>query len=362
MALDAMPVLGYIGGGFFKFSDQVQVSSRVLRPVFKDVWDERSASGEKALAASGLFPRFTCARARRPQAQGCSRIMPSQDVRGEGGRMKQRRLTIAAIACGVLCAACVAMFLWSVQGEADAARAEVLARYGGEQVEACVATRDIAAGERLDASAVEAKLWVADLLPEDAVSNSAIVVGRTATTSIFKGEVIVEKRFQEGQGALDIPLGMQAVSVPTKAVQAVGGAIRPGMSVDVYSSGSSGTVALARGVIVLATSVGESGSLVSNDVGWITLAVAPERVEEIISASGKTSLYFALPGEDPVTSGEEASGAADRKAGGNASDAAQGLSASDEKSKSAEAGGGSSSEAGSEPKESAPKSSGEGGE
>lgn len=276
--------------------------------------------------------------------------------------MKQRRLTIAAIACGVLCAACVAMFLWSVQGEADAARAEVLARYGGEQVEACVATRDVAAGERLDASAVEAKLWVADLLPEGAVSNAAIVVGRTATTSIFKGEVIVEKRFQEGQGALDIPQGMQAVSVPTKAVQAVGGAIRPGMSVDVYSSGSSGTVALARGVIVLATSVGESGSLVSNDTGWVTLAVAPERVEEIIAASGKTSLYFALPGEEPATAGGEMSGEADGEASGNASDAVQDPSASGDKSEATEVGGGNSPEAKSESEESASKSSGEGGE
>ena len=167
--------------------------------------------------------------------------------------MKQKHLTIAAIACGTLCAACVAGFLWNVQGEANAARAEVLARYGGEQVEVCVATRDVAAGERLDASAVETKLWVADLLPEQAVSDSMAAVGRTATSSILKGEVISERRFQEGPGALDIPQGFDAVSVPTKAVQAVGGAIRPGMSVDVYSLGSSGTTPLAQNVIVLAT-------------------------------------------------------------------------------------------------------------
>ncbi|MBQ6391687.1 MAG: Flp pilus assembly protein CpaB [Eggerthellaceae bacterium] len=219
--------------------------------------------------------------------------------------MKQRHLTIAAVACGTLCAACVAGFLWNVQGEANAARAEVLARYGGEQVEVCVATRDVAAGERLDASAVETKLWIADLLPEQAVSDSMAAVGRTATSSILKGEVISERRFQEGPGALDIPQGFDAVSVPTKAVQAVGGAIRPGMSVDVYSLGSSGTTPLAQNVIVLATSVGESGSLVSNDSGWITLAVAPERVEEIIAASGKTNLYFALPGNMPSQAADD---------------------------------------------------------
>lgn len=272
--------------------------------------------------------------------------------------MKQRRLTVVAIACGVLCAACVAVFLWSVQGEADAARAEVLARYGGEQVEACVATRDVAAGERLDASAVEAKLWVADLLPEGAVSDAALVVGRTATSSILKGEVVVEKRFQEGQGALDIPYGMQAISVPAKAVQAVGGAIRPGMVVDVYSSGSSGTVALAQGVIVLATSVGESGSLVSNDAGWITLAVAPERVEEIISASSKTSLYFALPGESLAAT----EGGAPQGVSGEAGGTAQHPDGSDEKPSAASNSEGERSDASPEGQQDASASAGEGGE
>ena len=220
--------------------------------------------------------------------------------------MKQRRMTVIAVVCGVLCAGCVGAFLWSVQDEADAARAEVLERYGGEQVEVCVATRDIAAGERLDAAAVERRLWVADLLPKGAVSDSAEAVGKTATSSILSGEVICAKRFEEGRGVLDIPAGQVAVSVPAKAVQAVGGAIRPGMSVDVYTSGASGTSTLARNVIVLATSVGESSSLVSGDSGWITLAVDPERVEEIVSASSKTSLYFALPGEAPKSGQKDA--------------------------------------------------------
>lgn len=238
--------------------------------------------------------------------------------------MKQKHMTIVAVSCGALCALCVAGFLWNVQGEADAARSEALARYGGEQVEACIATRDIAAGERLDASSVETKLWIADLLPEGSVNQSGAVVGKTATSSILKGEVISEKRFQEGRDVLDIPQGLEAVSVPAKAVQAVGGAIRPGMSVDVYSSGSSGTAPLAKSVIVLATSVGDSGSLVSNESGWITLAVDPEIVEGIISASNKTNLHFALPhpnSEQPAKS-KASSGTASDKTSKEAKEAA----------------------------------------
>ena len=218
--------------------------------------------------------------------------------------MKQKQMTIIALACGLVCAACVAIFMMSVKGEADSARAEALARYGGEQVEAYVATRDIVAGERVDLSAVETKMWVADLLPENAVRSGSDAVGKTATSTIFKGEVITAGRFEVGQDAIDVPAGKQAVSVPAKAVQAVGGAIHPGMSIDVFSSGDSSTSAIASNVTVLDTSVGSSGSL-TNDGGWITLAVEPEKVQEIIAASNKTTLYFTLPGE--AVSGEDKS-------------------------------------------------------
>ena len=211
--------------------------------------------------------------------------------------MKQRTMKVMAIAAGAVSALCIALFTASVQGQADAARAEALARYGGEQIDVCVATRDIAAGERIDFGAIETKPWVAGLLPEGAVRESGDAIGRVATTSILKGEVIAEKRFEEDRESLDVPAGKQAVSVPVKTVQAVGGILRPGMSVDIYASGDNATAALARNVVVLDTSAGEGGVLSSSEAGWITLALEPERVQEVIAASNKTSLHCVLPGE-----------------------------------------------------------------
>lgn len=225
--------------------------------------------------------------------------------------MKQKQMLLVAIACGVICALCVGLFMVSVRNEADAARNEALARFGGEQVEAFVATRDIVAGERVDLAAVETKLWVADLLPERAVRASSEVVGKTATSSIYKGEVITSGRFESGTDAIDVPAGKQAVSVPARAVQAVGGAIRAGMIVDIYSFGASSTTTLATGVSVLDTSVGSSSSFSASSDGWITLALDPGKVEEIIAASNKTTLYFSLPGAsvDEVEAAAEADGA-----------------------------------------------------
>ena len=209
--------------------------------------------------------------------------------------MKQKRLTIIAIVCGAVCALCVFAFMGTVQGEANAARAEALARYGGEQIDVCVAARDIAAGERVDASAVETKLWVADLLPAGAVSDSADVVGKTAASSILKGEVLSSQRFEHARDTLDVPLGKVAVSIPVKTVQAVGGAVRPGMQVDIYATGDSAATAIAEKVSVLATSSDEGGTLVS-DASWITVALEPDKVQEMVTASSRYDLYIVLPG------------------------------------------------------------------
>lgn len=209
--------------------------------------------------------------------------------------MKRKRKTIVGLACGVLCAACVFAYLQSVRGEAETARAEALARYGGEQIEVCVARRDIAAGEKVDAAAVEAKLWVADLLPEDAIRSVSEVVGRTASSSILSGEVVAQKRFGESNVALDIPEGYAALSVSAKTVQAVGGALAPGVRVDMYATGDTSTAAIARDVLVLATSSSSSDASRSGDMTWVTVAVAPEEVQEIIAVSRKAEVYFALP-------------------------------------------------------------------
>ena len=93
----------------------------------------------------------------------------------------------------------------------------------------------------------------------------------------------------------------QRLEVPHMSAQAVGGAVSAGSSVDVYATGSAATQALARGVSVLATSAGTddrpaSGS--ASKVTWVTLAIDPNQVEELVSAAQKTELYLTLPGAD----------------------------------------------------------------
>lgn len=225
--------------------------------------------------------------------------------------MKRKKSLAVGILCGVACAACVGAYVMQVDDQAQAVRAEALERYGGEQIEVCVAKRDIAPGETLAESAVETKMWVAALLPEGAVTDRAQAVGKTTGTSILKGEVILTKRFAAQTASLDVPEGMVAVSVPARDVQAIGGALAAGMKADVYAIGSSSADRILTQAAVLATSATEAdGSNGTADITWVTLAVAPAHVQEVISAAENLELYFVLPA-DSGTSTQDSAGSKD---------------------------------------------------
>ena len=172
--------------------------------------------------------------------------------------MRRTKSWIIGIACGALCAVCVLVYLQDASAQVDAVRAEALERFGGEQVEVCVAKRDIAAGEVVDASSFEKRMWVTALLPDDPLTQDSDVLGKQVTSTVLKGEVLTSRRFEESPSSIDVPGELTAVSVPARDVQTVGGALRPGMFVDVYATGSAGTTLIAHSVLVLATNASSS--------------------------------------------------------------------------------------------------------
>lgn len=213
--------------------------------------------------------------------------------------MSQRKAAIASVVCGIVCALAVLAYTGSVRSEAESARTEALARYGGEQIEVCVATRDIAPGETVSSSDIMMRLWVTDLLPQGATKASGDVVGKTASSSIMAGEVVLEQRFNNVESLIDVPDGMTALSIPVKSVQAVGGAVGAGMSVDLYATGNTTTSRIASGVLVLATSTSSSDGATSSrvEISWITIAVSPSLVEQMVAAAQNSELYVTLPSQ-----------------------------------------------------------------
>lgn len=211
--------------------------------------------------------------------------------------MRDKRMVAIGIISGIVCALAVFAYTQSVTAQADQARTDALARYGGEQVEVVVAKRTVHPGETIGAADVEKKLWLADLLPDDPVKEEQDAIGKQVGSAVIAGEVVCAQRFEQERTAVEVPRGLVAVSLPTEEVKAVGGAIAAGNVIDVYLTGKSGTERLGRDVLVLATSAGESDKASGKAMSWVTVAVKPDAVEEYVSSAETGNLYFAIPGE-----------------------------------------------------------------
>lgn len=206
--------------------------------------------------------------------------------------MKRKATFLLSILCGIVCALAVLAYTTQVQQQASQARNDALARYGGEQLEVCVATEDIAAGETVSSSNVTTRQWLVDLLPADAVESFESVSGQRASSSIVAGEVLSQRHFEENELEIDVPAGLQAVSVEVEQAQAVGGALQVGSVVDVYAAGSSETSLLVSGAYV-ASAGNDNGSRT-----WVTLAVEADQVEQVIAATQTSTLYLTLPAQE----------------------------------------------------------------
>jgi pilus assembly protein CpaB len=231
--------------------------------------------------------------------------------------MSARRRLVISIVCGLCAAIAMLAYVSMVRSSERAAREEALARYGGEQVEVYVAAHDIAAGDTIHSSDVRKQLWLADLLPVDCISSDQDVVGAVAGSSILANEPVSKARLGNTSADLSVPAGLNAVSIPMQDVHAVGGAISRGSLVDVYTDSGTGVRMLGKNLLVLDTSGSDEVLQSHSSLSWVTLAVTPESVQELLNASKSECLYLTLPSTEATdaetssetTVGGEGSGA-----------------------------------------------------
>lgn len=216
---------------------------------------------------------------------------------------KRTRSLAIGIASGLLCAIAVGAYIASVDEQASAAQSEMLAKYGGDQIDVCVAKNDIAAGTTIKDSDIEIKTWIATLLPENAIVSKSDAVGKKAGSTILAGEVISGSRFGFDNADIEIPEGFVALSIPVREVQAVGGAIAAGMKCDVYAISSGAANKIGNAIKILATSI-TTGSSASSSSAWVTLAVSPESVAEFITAAETMEIYLTRPSESVMEASE----------------------------------------------------------
>jgi pilus assembly protein CpaB len=202
-------------------------------------------------------------------------------------------LVAAAAAGGVL------LFMNGVRERAEAGRVTV---------DVIVASRDIPAGQELDAL-IDQGLFrtesvdVEDLVP-GAITDVYQLQGQRTGYPILAEEQIVAARLagplQAGGGVLGIPDGLQAASITLEPQRVVAGAIQQGDHVEVFGTFSDrGADMLTTRVVidealVLAVARPESTDVGTNSAGTITLAVTPEQAALLIFAQEQGHVWLTL--------------------------------------------------------------------
>jgi len=226
--------------------------------------------------------------------------------------MNQRSRTFLSIVCGLVAALSLGVFMYRNATASERAKEQLLNRFGGSTAEVLVATKTIHAGEKISEGSLASQQWPSILLPEDPYLRSEIykVVGHTANSTILVGEPIRIERIDEAVSVLEsVPLGMQAITIPTDPIRAIGGQVRVGMKVDLLCPSSTGSMeVLARNVTVLALSTdnktaaeGQSLGIIAassgSDIRWLTICVDSEMAQQVVTAATTSKVYLTYAGQ-----------------------------------------------------------------
>lgn len=200
------------------------------------------------------------------------------------------RLILSAVA-GIAAAVLSFAAIQGARADAERLEQEAMAQYGGERVSVCVALREIEPGEEIDEGNVEVVEWVSTLLPERAVTSLQDVAGRLATSRIPAHAPLSESHFVRAEESVEVPRGRVAVSVASDPEHAVGGGAERGDEVEVYAS-VDGVAHRLMDAEVIDTSMNKDGSKLQ----WVTLAVRPSAVKELLSATSQGMVTLVKPG------------------------------------------------------------------
>ncbi|WP_051353648.1 Flp pilus assembly protein CpaB [Atopobium fossor] len=200
---------------------------------------------------------------------------------------------VFSVACAVLVGILFLSYAQSVKAQAQAMRSEALSKYGGELVQVAVATSTIEAGKTIDSSDIQMRDWVAELVPQGAITDADSIIGKALTVPICAGAPLSEFNFREAGSGIEVPKGMVAISIPLTDKIGISAATLPGTSVAAYATNDSETSLVSANVLILA-----SGAKQQSQSSVLTLAVPVADVEQILSISASGQLRLVVPAED----------------------------------------------------------------
>ena len=183
---------------------------------------------------------------------------------------------------------------------------------GTETVEVLRVTEQVPAGTK--ASDIEDKVERVKLpraaVPAGIVTDVDRLGSKVTTATLVPGEVLVGARFTgsatlKGSGAIEVPRGLQEVTIEVSATRAVGGTVQPGDFIGVIASyeGEKVTNFAVNKVLVLAVGggVAPGESAVGAGVLQVRLALESEAVQRVVNAAEFGKVYLSRQNADAKT-------------------------------------------------------------
>ena len=185
--------------------------------------------------------------------------------------MSRRARLLVSLVCALASAAVCLMYTGHVRGEAEQARTEAIARYGGDVVSLAVTTRAIEAGEVVQVGDVEQRDWISTLAPEGALMSVDDALGREVSVPAAAGWPLTELNFRdESQMAV-------------------------GAHVVMYRATENGAGLVGAEAIVMAVPGANTSGATRTT---LTLAIKPDDVPLVLSASTAGDLRLVVPSDD----------------------------------------------------------------
>lgn len=183
---------------------------------------------------------------------------------------------------------------------------------GTETVEVLRVIEQVPAGTK--ASDIEDKVERVKLpraaIPADIVTDIDRLGSKVTTATLVPGEVLVGARFTgsaalKGSGAIEVPRGLQEVTLEVSATRAVGGTVQPGDFVGVLASYEGDKISnfAVNKALVLAVGggVAPGESAVGAGVLQVRLALESESVQKVVNAAEFGKVYLSRQNSDAKT-------------------------------------------------------------
>lgn len=183
---------------------------------------------------------------------------------------------------------------------------------GTETVEVLRVTEQVPAGTK--ASDIEDKVEKVKLpraaVPADIITDVDRLGSKVTTATLVPGEVLVGARFTgsaalKGAGAIEVPKGMQEVTIEVSATRAVGGTVQPGDFVGIIASYDGDKISnfAVNKALVLAVGggVAPGESAVGAGVLQVRLALESEAVQKVVNGAEFGKIYLSRQNDGAKT-------------------------------------------------------------